>query len=54
MTLNQLGVLQIEGDDAASFLQNLLTNDVNALVTNQGQLTGLCNPKGHELPTDIT
>lgn len=49
MTLNQLGVLQLEGEDAQSLLQNLLTNDVAALAVNQSQLTGLCTPKGRLL-----
>jgi folate-binding protein YgfZ len=44
--LNDLGVLSVQGHDAQSFLQNLVTNDVNALSVNQGQLAGLCNPKG--------
>lgn len=49
MTLSQLGVLQVEGEDAQSLLQNLLTNDVAALAINQSQLAGLCNPKGRLL-----
>ncbi|MDO7598163.1 MAG: hypothetical protein MUR51_10920 [Pseudomonadota bacterium] len=49
MTLDQLGVLEVEGEDAQSLLQNLLTNDVAALAVNQSQLTGLCNPKGRLL-----
>ncbi len=49
MTLSQLGILQVEGDDAQTLLQNLLTNDVAALAVNQSQLTGLCNPKGRLL-----
>lgn len=48
-TLSQLGVLQVEGEDAQSLLQNLLTNDVAALAINQSQLAGLCNPKGRLL-----
>jgi hypothetical protein len=44
--LTHLGILKIEGEEAASFLQNLLTNDVNTLTENTCQLTGLCNPKG--------
>jgi hypothetical protein len=44
--LPQLGVLTISGEDAQSFLQNLLTNDVNALDNNQSQLSGFCNAKG--------
>lgn len=51
MPLPQLGVLQIEGEDAQSFLQNLLTNDVNALAINQGQLSGFCNTKGRLFAT---
>lgn len=42
-------IITVSGDDAGSFLQNLLTNDVNALTTNQAQLNGLCNPKGRLL-----
>jgi len=49
MTLNQLGVIQVEGEDAQSMLQNLLTNDVAALAINQSHLSGLCNPKGRLL-----
>ena len=43
------GVLSIFGEDAASFLQNLLTNDLRSLQPYYGQLTGLCNPKGRLL-----
>jgi len=42
-------IITVSGDEAAAFLQNLLTNDVNALATNQAQLNGLCNPKGRLL-----
>jgi len=49
MTLNQLGAIQVEGEDAQSMLQNLLTNDVAALAINQSHLSGLCNPKGRLL-----
>ena len=44
--LPQLGMLHISGEEAQSFLQNLLTNDVNALEINQSQLSGFCNAKG--------
>ncbi|MDT8371951.1 MAG: hypothetical protein RQ783_08185 [Gammaproteobacteria bacterium] len=47
--LPQMGVLQVSGDDAVGFLQNLVTNNINALAINQGQLSGLCNPKGRLL-----
>lgn len=49
MPLIQLGVLQINGEDAGVFLQNLLTSNVNDLALNQSQLSGLCNPKGRLL-----
>lgn len=49
MPLSQLGVLEIKGDDASTFLQNMLTNDVNALAVNQSQLSGFCNAKGRLL-----
>lgn len=44
--LAQLGVIHVSGEEAQSFLQNLLTNDVNALAINQSQLSGFCNAKG--------
>lgn len=44
--LSQLGVLQVAGEDAQKFLQNLVTNDVNAIAINQSQLNGLCTAKG--------
>jgi len=49
MPLSQLGIIQIEGEEAGSFLQNLLTNDVNALAINQSQLNGFCSAKGRLL-----
>lgn len=42
-------IIQVMGEEAKSFLQNLLTNDVNALQLNQSQLSGFCNPKGRLL-----
>jgi hypothetical protein len=42
-------IIQVTGEEAKSFLQNLLTNDVNALQVNQSQLSGFCNPKGRLL-----
>jgi len=47
--LPHLAVLRVAGDDATTFLQNLTTNDVMGLADNQGQLSGLCNPKGRLL-----
>jgi hypothetical protein len=42
-------LLRVSGEEASSFLQNLLTNDVNQLQPGQAQLSGLCNPKGRLL-----
>lgn len=44
--LSEMGVLRVTGNDAESFLQNLLTNDVAALTINQAQRTALCTAKG--------
>ncbi len=49
MPLEQLAVIQVSGDDATNFLQNLLTNDVASLEINQSQYTGFCTPKGRLL-----
>lgn len=47
--LPDVRLIQVAGGEAAAFLQNLLTNDVNALQVNQAQLSGFCNPKGRLL-----
>jgi len=47
--LAALSLIRVQGEEAGSFLQNLLTNDVNALQINQSQLSGFCNPKGRLL-----
>jgi hypothetical protein len=47
--LSSMGEIQVAGNDATTFLQNMLTNDVSALTIGQTQLTGLCNPKGRLL-----
>lgn len=44
--LDQLSILEVAGDDASTFLQNLTTNDIAALSVGDGQYSGLCNPKG--------
>lgn len=41
--------LQVHGDDAESFLQNLLTNDVKAAQPGEAQLSGFCQAKGRLL-----
>lgn len=40
------GLLEVSGEDAVSFLQNQLTNDITKLDANSHQLTAWCNPKG--------
>jgi folate-binding protein YgfZ len=47
--LSHLGLLQVEGTDAATFLQGQFTNDIRQLDGNTSQYTGYCNPKGRLL-----
>jgi hypothetical protein len=49
--LPELGVIAVDGADAASFLQNQLTNDVARLTASDFQLNGYCTPKGRLLAT---
>ncbi len=51
LRLNCLAVLAVTGEDAQSFLQGQLSNDVTALAQGraQSQLTAYCNPKGRGL-----
>ena len=44
--VTDLGIIAVEGDDAASFLHNQLTNDVEHLGRNEARLAGYCTPKG--------
>ena len=44
--LPQLGVIQAQGEDAANFLHNQLTNDVLLLPVGQARLAAFCNAKG--------
>ncbi|MDO8825391.1 folate-binding protein YgfZ [Methylophaga sp.] len=43
------GVITVTGEEAGSFLQNLLTNDVKQLDAQPAQITAMCNPKGRLL-----
>lgn len=47
--LPDYGVITVRGEEAGSFLQNLLTNDVTQLTPGKSQLTAMCNPKGRLL-----
>lgn len=43
------GLLRASGEDAASFLHNLLTNDISHLAEGQARHAALCTPKGRML-----
>jgi tRNA-modifying protein YgfZ len=45
-TITCLGLIVVAGEDAASFLHNQLTNDVEHLGPGQARLAGYCTPKG--------
>lgn len=47
--LSHLGILEISGEDAVSFLQGQVTNDVKQLDGHTSQYTGYCTPKGRLL-----
>jgi folate-binding protein YgfZ len=49
--LTHLGLMSATGDDAAGFLHNQLTNDVEKLGTAEARLAGYCTPKGRLLAT---
>ena len=40
------GLLEVSGEDAVTFLQNQLTNDITKISETEHQLTAWCNPKG--------
>lgn len=40
------GLLEVSGEDAVTFLQNQLTNDIAKVNETEHQLTAWCNPKG--------
>ena len=44
--LRHLGVIRARGDEAASFLQSQLTNDVLTLGPERARLAGFCSAKG--------
>lgn len=51
--LTHLGLIRAAGEDAASFLHNLLTNDVKKLSKDTAQFAGLCTAKGRLLANFI-
>ena len=44
--LTHLGLIAINGEDAARFLHSQLTNDVESLGATEARLAGYCSPKG--------
>ncbi len=46
---SSLALLEFTGDDAKSFLQGQLSNDINDITNETSQLSGYCNPKGRLL-----
>jgi folate-binding protein YgfZ len=44
--VTDLGLIAISGEDAAGFLHNQVTNDVENLGTTEARLAGYCTPKG--------
>ncbi|MFW2373944.1 MAG: YgfZ/GcvT domain-containing protein, partial [Gammaproteobacteria bacterium] len=47
--LSHLGVISAYGDDASTFLQGQLTNDINQVDLQHSQLSAYCTPKGRIL-----
>src|SRR5215831_14095612 len=47
--LDDLGVLRVQGPDAASFLQGQLSNDVQRLGAERSLLAGYHNPQGRAI-----
>jgi len=47
--LSHLGLLQLRGADALTFLQGQVTNDIKLLDGHNAHYTGYCNPKGRML-----
>lgn len=49
--LTDCGLIQVTGEEAAHFLHNQLTNDVEHLTETEARLAGYCSPKGRLLAT---
>lgn len=47
--LTDQGLIRITGEEAASFLHNLLTNDVSGIAAGAWRRAGFCTPKGRLL-----
>jgi len=49
--LSQFGILKISGEEAQSFLQNMVSSDVREVSPRQAQISSLSTPKGRMLAT---
>jgi hypothetical protein len=49
--LSQSGTLRVSGEEAQSFLQNLLSNDIREVGASRAQFSSLNSPKGRMLAT---
>lgn len=47
--LADLGLIRVSGEDAASFLHNLMTNDILGIAATSARTAGFCTPKGRLL-----
>ncbi|WP_233829971.1 CAF17-like 4Fe-4S cluster assembly/insertion protein YgfZ [Paraburkholderia sp. ZP32-5] len=54
MPLTQFGVIDVTGEDAASFLHGQLTNDVQHLDAAHARLAGYCSAKGRLLASFLS
>ncbi|MFZ6649683.1 YgfZ/GcvT domain-containing protein [Undibacterium sp. TJN25] len=52
--LTDLGLILASGDDAASFLHNQLTNDIEGLGVTEARLAAFCSPKGRMMASFLT
>ena len=51
--IDSLGIIRIEGEDAARFIHGQLSNDFSLLGLNQARLCAYCNPQGRMLASCI-
>ncbi|WGZ95975.1 MAG: folate-binding protein [Candidatus Thiothrix putei] len=49
--LSHFGLISVSGEDATTFLQGQLTNDIKQVTDTQSQLSAYCTPKGRALAT---
>ncbi|GGD01857.1 CAF17-like 4Fe-4S cluster assembly/insertion protein YgfZ [Undibacterium terreum] len=52
--LADLGLIRVQGDDAASFLHNQLTNDIEGLGLTEAKLAAYCSPKGRMIASFLS